>query len=119
MQTGRQTPAVRKPWSGRSQNNRVEVLRRYSNLPDLLTRMQDALRRIEEENQDDEPGVCSTGRGDGLVPVPVRERLGEAGLADLVASFRAGTPKHELATRYGISLSSVKRVLRQRRPSGG
>lgn len=91
----------------------VEVLRRYSNFSDLVKRVQEVLRRIEENDQGDEPGVCSTGRGGGLAPV--RERLGEAGLAELVTSFRGGTPKHELAARYGISLSSVKRVLWQRR----
>jgi hypothetical protein len=92
----------------------VEVLRRYSNSLDLLKRVQDVLRRIEENDQTDEPGVHSTGRGGGLVPV--RERLSEADLSELVASFQAGTPKQELAARYGISLSSVKRVLRKARP---
>jgi len=89
----------------------VEVLRRYSNREDLVKRAQDVLRRIEENDQTDEPGVRSAVRGGGLAPV--RERLSDAGLAELVARFRAGTPKHELATRYGISLSSVKRILRR------
>ena len=89
----------------------MEVLRRYSNLSGLSTSVQDVLRRIEENDQADEPGVCSTGRGGGLVPV--RERLSEANLDELATSFRDGTSKHELAARYGISLSSVKRVLRQ------
>lgn len=92
----------------------VEVLRRYSNSPNLLKRVQDVLRRIDENDQTDEPGVHSTGRGGGLVPV--RERLSEAELAGLVTSFRSRTPKHELAARYGISLSSVKRVQRKARP---
>jgi len=92
----------------------VEVMRRYSNFPDLLKSVQKVLRRIEEDDQTDEPGVQSTGQGGGLVPV--RERLSETDLVELVASFQAGTPKHALATRYGISLSSVKRVLRKMRP---
>jgi len=87
----------------------VEVLRRYSNRGDLVKSVQTVLRRIEEADQTDEPGVLSTGRDGG----PVRKRLSEADLAELVASFRAGTPKHELAARYGVSLSSVKRVLRR------
>lgn len=85
-------------------------MRRYSNLSDLVKSVQKVVQRIEENDQQDEPGVHSTGQGGGLVPV--RERLSEADLSELVMSFRAGAPKHELATRYGISLSSVKRVLR-------
>jgi hypothetical protein len=42
----------------------------------------------------------------------VRDRLSEAQVRQLVEAFQAGTPKHELAERYGISLSSVKRLLR-------
>jgi hypothetical protein len=88
----------------------VEVLRRYSNFPDLVKRVQEVLRRIEENDRDDEPGVHSTGHGGGLVPV--RERLGEADVHAIVERFRAGEAKHRLATEYGISLSSVKRLLR-------
>jgi DNA invertase Pin-like site-specific DNA recombinase len=45
----------------------------------------------------------------------VRDRLSEAEVRQLVKAFQAGTTKHELAERYGISLSSVKRVLRRQR----
>jgi DNA invertase Pin-like site-specific DNA recombinase len=45
----------------------------------------------------------------------VRDRLGEADACELVEAFRGGTSKHKLAEQYGISLSSVKRVLRRRR----
>ena len=89
----------------------MEVLRRYSNLSDLVKSVQSLLKRIDENDQADEPGVYSTGRGGGIVPV--RERLSEADQGELVAGFRAGTPKHKLAMRYGISLSSAKRVLRK------
>jgi hypothetical protein len=43
---------------------------------------------------------------------PVRLRLGDAVVAELVAKFAAGTTRQELADRYGVSLSSVKRLLR-------
>jgi hypothetical protein len=85
----------------------VEVLRRYSNAQDLVKRVQDVLRRIEESDQQDEPGVLSTGSGGGRVPV--RRRLSEADLAQLAASRRAGTTLPELAERYGISLSGTWR----------
>jgi len=88
----------------------VEVLRRYSNRPDLLDPLRDVLRRIEDGDQQDEPGVCSTGRGGGLRPI--RERLSEAELAELVMSYRSGIRMRELALRYEISVSSVKRVVK-------
>jgi hypothetical protein len=37
--------------------------------------------------------------------------LSDTDLVELVAAFRSGTPKQVLAERYGISLSSVKRLL--------
>jgi hypothetical protein len=89
----------------------VEVLRRYSNLSDKIKSVQTVLQLIEANDQTNEPGVCSTGRRGGLVSM--RGRLDESALAELVSSFQAGTPKHELASRYLISLSSVKRALRR------
>jgi DNA-directed RNA polymerase specialized sigma24 family protein len=89
----------------------VEVLRRYSNRSDLTQIVWDVLDRIAAGDQTDEPGVLSTGAGGGLAPV--RERLGEARLAELAASRRAGASLRELAERFEVSLSSVKRLLRK------
>jgi hypothetical protein len=47
-----------------------------------------------------------------LAPEPVRVRLGEETVAELVAAFVAGATREVLADRYGVSLSSVKRLLR-------
>jgi DNA-directed RNA polymerase specialized sigma24 family protein len=90
----------------------VEVLRRYSNRRDLVKSVQEVLRRIEEGDQADDPGVESTGRG-GRDVTPVRERLGEDKFRELVECRRSGMLLQEIATRYGISLSSVKRVVRR------
>jgi FixJ family two-component response regulator len=43
----------------------------------------------------------------------VGDRLGRDDLEQLIAAFTAGTPKREMAERYGISESSVKRLIRQ------
>jgi DNA-directed RNA polymerase specialized sigma24 family protein len=43
------------------------------------------------------------------------DRLTEQEVGALVQSYLEGTPAHELAERYGVSLSSVKRLLRQQR----
>jgi len=40
------------------------------------------------------------------------DRLGERVILDLVHERRRGTTQRTLAARYGISLSSVKRILR-------
>lgn len=51
----------------------------------------------------------------------VRDRLSEQDIADLITAFNAGTPKHELAKRYGIGMKSVKLLLREagvKKPSG-
>jgi hypothetical protein len=41
------------------------------------------------------------------------DRLGEQILRELIADRRAGATNRELVERYGISMSSVKRILRR------
>jgi hypothetical protein len=43
----------------------------------------------------------------------VQDKLSDDDVQALLNDFSAGTAKHVLATRYSISLSSVKRLLRQ------
>lgn len=47
-------------------------------------------------------------------PEALAVRIGEAGVAKLIKSFRTGTSKQELADYYGCSLSTVERLLRKR-----
>jgi triphosphoribosyl-dephospho-CoA synthetase len=42
------------------------------------------------------------------------DRLGETGVCRMVAEFHAGVTKRELAERYTMSESTVKRILRKR-----
>lgn len=42
------------------------------------------------------------------------DRLGEQGVRDLLTDRRSGIRLSELAERYGISLSSVKRTIKRR-----
>ena len=52
----------------------------------------------------------------------VSDRLGPEELEQLVGAFQRGTSKRQLAERYGISESSVKRLIRLRgasKPSNG
>jgi hypothetical protein len=89
----------------------VDLLVRYSNHEDELKPVVKLLRRIEDHDQDDEPGV----RLPESPPLRGLARLGSDDVRQLVASFRAGTAKHILAYHYGISLSTVKRLLRRHR----
>jgi hypothetical protein len=98
---------------GWSKTAMVEVLRRYSNRPELLKPMQDVLRRTAEGDRTDAPGIQSTGSGGGSASV--RDRLSEADVREIVRRFRAGEPKHRLAAEYGMSLSTIKRLLRRHR----
>jgi hypothetical protein len=88
----------------------VDLLVRYSNHEDALRRVAGLLRRVEQGDQEDEPGVRLT----GSLPRGLA-KLDEADVRQLVGSFRAGTAKRILAERYGISESSVKRLLRRYR----
>lgn len=83
-------------------------------LADQLRRVLDRLGRAHQEPaQDPERSVRTTAKA--AVPHRVLDRLGEQAVHELVEAFRAGTPQWRLAERYEISLSSVKRMLREMR----
>jgi hypothetical protein len=63
-----------------------------------------------EEDQQERPALAPQRQRWRLV-----DRLGEQTIQDLLKDRRAGTTQRRLAERYGISLSSVKRVLRRHR----
>ncbi len=92
--------------------NVVELLRRYSDRTHLLERLQDVLRRIAENDQTDEPGLPESPRSHEERQ-PFAERLAGDGVQALIAAYRAGTTAPELAAKYGVSLSTVKRLLRK------
>jgi len=62
-----------------------------------------------------EPVRVSVRSADGTrVQQRVMDRLGEAGVRRLASEFRAGVTTRELAERYAMSQSTVKRILRKR-----
>ncbi len=87
-------------------------MRRYSNRADLLGPMLDVLRRVEDGDRTDEPGGVKSREGGSLRP---GDRLSEAVVQEIVERFRAGEPKHRLAAEYGVSMSTMKRLLRKHR----
>lgn len=89
----------------------MDLLCRYSNRPEQIDRIEDILRRIAENDQTDLPGQIPTS------PPPrstrLADRLSASEIEQLVQRYRFGVKAAHLAREYGISLSSVKRLLRQ------
>jgi hypothetical protein len=98
----------------RDQVRQPEVVRAHSSRQDLLDDLGWTLRQLRTVGPDGarpRRSVQSAARRPDLTTV--HSRLGQAAIDELVASFRAGTPKRKLAESFGISLSSMKRVLRR------
>jgi FixJ family two-component response regulator len=84
------------------------------NRSDLADSLVSAVRQLHRAKGQDDGSAHSV----QLTPLSTRrwrmvDRLGAADTERLVAAFAAGTSKRELAERYGISESSVKRLIRQ------
>jgi hypothetical protein len=90
----------------------VGTYSKRQDLADQLRRVLDRLGRAHQEPVGDpELSVRTTAKADQ--PHRVVDRLGEQAVRELIEAFHAGTPTWRLAERYGISLSSVKRLLRR------
>jgi len=70
------------------------------------------LQRIEENDQTSEPDLAPEGHTLSRSQ-KVADRLTAGDITAIIADFQAGRPKHQLATHYGISESTVKRILRK------
>lgn len=93
----------------------VDLLGRYSNrltLLDQLARVVGDLGRAVVDPVETSVSVRSD-RAEGE-PWAVVDRLGPETLDALVAKFMAGATAKALAVEFGVSLSTVKRVLRGR-----
>ena len=96
----------------------VDLVRAYSNrldLANMLVTTSNQLRQAREQAGDSSESVHSAGRRDQAWRVS--DRLSEADTRALIAAFAEGTPKRELARHYGVSESSLKRIIRRHRQS--
>jgi len=95
----------------------VDLIGAYSkrlDLADALVRTLDRLGRAQDQSsQPLNVSVKSTGRSQR--EWRVADRLTDADVRSLVVAFQSGTPKWKLAEQYGISESSVKRLVRKHR----
>jgi hypothetical protein len=91
----------------------VGVLARYSNRDDLVNTLCDLLQRLEHPTSRTElqPRQVAARQH---VQRPIRCRLTEPDIGRLVDLYRSGATGKELAARFGIGLSSVKRLLHER-----
>lgn len=92
----------------------MKLVRRYSNRFDLQERLAGAIQRVSERGAQDQEVLDGTMSGQAGRVWRVRDRLRAEDIEKIIEEFRAGKPKHVLAEQYGISLSSIKVLLRQR-----
>jgi hypothetical protein len=72
------------------------------------------LRRCEESNAEaDIRAEVTSPLGRPYQPWAIERRLSQADIQTIITEFLAGTPKHELARRYSVSLSGLKNLLRR------
>jgi hypothetical protein len=93
----------------------VDLITAYSkrrDLADTLVRTVQQLRSAQAQTSQRAYSVSST---QITRQWRVEDRLSEADMERLITAFTAGTSKQKPAERYGISESSVKRLIRQHR----
>jgi DNA-directed RNA polymerase specialized sigma24 family protein len=97
----------------------VDLVRDYSKRQDLLDDLVRSLEQLRKANASDAQtpperlSVSSDGRSERVWRLS--DRMDETAVQQLVEAFNGGTSKQALAERFGISLSSVKRILRKHR----
>lgn len=91
----------------------VEVVRRYSNRPDLLEQLRNVAVILLDVSQDDWVGVKVTTEC-VIRSRRLRDRFSPEDLQIMIDLYRSGTTAKQVAEKFGVSLGSVKRLLRQR-----
>ena len=85
----------------------------YSKRLDLADALVSAVRQLQEAQAQTGGPVFSGRSTRSPSHWRVGDRLSETDIERLIAAFTAGTSKRKLAERYGISESSVKRLIRK------
>jgi hypothetical protein len=71
------------------------------------------LRQYEGVSTSADTAPTSEASSQQYQPWSIERRLSEADIQTIISEFLSGTPKHELARRYSISLSGIKNLLRR------
>lgn len=91
----------------------MELLTRYSNNSTLLDDLRHARQAAVSVDLDDEPELGGDRRAVSQTGWRVTDRLPVDGLREVVQYYRSGMTARELAEKFSISHSSVKRILRR------
>jgi DNA-directed RNA polymerase specialized sigma24 family protein len=86
---------------------------RYSNNPTLLDDLKNARQTALAPDEDDEPELGGERRATGSRPWAMVDRLSADDIQVVVDGYRAGRTARELAEKFKISISSVKRLVRR------
>jgi hypothetical protein len=94
----------------------VDLLQAYLNRGDLLHDLREAAQQVKQADE----APAETNRSvrtaaSGFRQRRLTDRLTDEQVQKIVSAFEAGTPRWRLAEEFGISLSSVGRLLRQHR----
>jgi transposase len=108
---GRHTPLVTPELFERVQRV-LELLRRYSNRPDLIGPLVSAMKKIHNPTDNCNETV-TTVNGRTASPHYTRTVLTEAQLAELIDAYRSGTTAKVLAERYDVHITTIKKKLRR------
>jgi len=87
-----------------------------ANRSDLLDSLTKTLERVRQERRTDPSEEDTEGLLRAVRPPRVwriRDRLTPDDIAQLIEDYRAGATARELAARYSIGLTNVKRLLRE------
>lgn len=92
----------------------MELCSRYSNRDDLLEPLVSVLKKINEDPSASEPEDQLVS-ADGSTPKAwrVTDRLSSSDVAGLIDSYRAGHTVRDLAERFKLGTTTVKRLLRE------
>jgi hypothetical protein len=90
----------------------VGVAGRYSNRPDLLEQLRKVVAILSDSRQDD--GTDAKVAAERMVRSRrLCDRFSLEDLRVMIDLYRSGTTAREVAEKYGVSLRSIKRLLRQ------
>jgi hypothetical protein len=87
-------------------------LPKLRNRQDLADALVSTVQQLREAQAETSQPVSSVRSAQTPSRWRVRDRLSEADMERLIVAFTAGTSKRRLAEDYGISESSVKRLIR-------
>jgi hypothetical protein len=89
----------------------VDLIGSYSNRQDLADALVSAVQQLRKAQASTDEPAFSVRSAKSPRPWRVGDRLFDADIEQLIVAFAAGTSKKKLAAQYGVSRSSVRRLI--------